>query len=82
MQLEDFVNNISSKEDFVAFLKLLLKDHSNNIEEWENNNLDSYLNGIYGFTTDIDGFLKLEINDLKPTWKLFAQILLAAKIYE
>lgn len=82
MQLEDFVNTINSKEDFVNFLKLFLNDYSNNISEWENNKLESYLNGIYGFTMDIEGFLGFETNNLKPTWKLFAQILLAARVYE
>ena len=82
MQLEDFVNNIKSKEDFLAFLRLLVINNDTNKYEWENKDLESFLNGMIGFVFDIEGFLKTDVQDLKPTWKLFAEILLAAKVYE
>jgi hypothetical protein len=77
--------SVGSREEFVSFLGLLNEDLKARPSKWQNNNLESYLSGMLGFTEDMND---LSVNGLTPTdinqasWKLFAQILLAASIYE
>lgn len=67
-------DKIENFSDFIAFLSLLNENISNKPDEWENTTVKSYLNGAYGFCTDS----KFEEN----SWKVFAEILLAARVYE
>jgi hypothetical protein len=78
------VNNVSSKEDFTKFLGALLADLQSDRSAWENNTLEEYLGGIESWTKDMDGYY---INMGKPTpenvnWRVFAEILTAATMYE
>ncbi|WP_417610353.1 hypothetical protein [Owenweeksia hongkongensis] len=73
-----FYETIKNKQDFEEFLSLLKKDFKDNPDTWENDRLELFLDGIYGYnfgTTD-------EEKDIKPTWSLFAEMLLAAKVFE
>jgi len=83
--LKNLADDILTKEDFQLFLKELLNDLHNNRDDWENSNLDDYLESLIGFCQDIEGYYKnfnkkIDIN--QPTWKVFAEMLLAARIYE
>ncbi len=63
---------------------MLIKDLDSNVEEWTNNDLKSYLEAVNNWTEDMEGYCK-NLNTELPTnipWKVFANILLAAKIYE
>jgi DNA modification methylase len=82
--LDDMVDNLHSREDFVDFLKYLLYDLENNRGEWENFSLENYLDAIARWTDSIDSVYKNNGWDLPQNinWKVFGQILLAAKIYE
>lgn len=78
------INNISSKEDFTKFLGSLLEDLQSNRSSWENNTLDEYLDGIKSWTEDMNGYY---VNTDKPipenvNWRVFAEILAAATMYE
>ncbi|GAB3798475.1 hypothetical protein GCM10028819_19620 [Spirosoma humi] len=44
------IDKITSKEDFTRFVGHLLKDLQANPSTWENNTLESYLNGIKSWT--------------------------------
>lgn len=74
MDINDKVENINSRADFISFLGMLIKDLNNNKSEWENDTLESFLEGLYGYNYDT------KIDD--PTWKNFAEMLLVASIYE
>lgn len=65
---------IKSQDDFNMFLKNLIKDFENNFEEWDNNDLLSFLKGLYGYSSD-------KIQD-KLEWNTFAEILLGSIVYE
>ncbi len=83
-ELNDKVETINNKEDFINFLELLIQDLKRNSNEWENRSLETYLGAIASWTEDMDGYYQ---NNSLPTpknidWKVFAQILIAAKIYE
>lgn len=76
MSNEEFIfslyEKIKTRSDFEFFLKELIKNLQQ--EDWDNNTLPLYLEGLYGYNFDSE-------ND-PPSWKLFAEILLAARVYE
>ena len=80
----DEVEKVQTREDFVRFVLVLMKDLANNHEEWENKDLLDYLTAIASWTEDMDGYFHNRGEPIPevPDWKLFAKILLAASIYE
>lgn len=78
------INEISTKEDFINFVELLVSDLKNNPEDWTNKTLSEYLKGISSWTEDMEGYY--QNNDIpipkNVNWKVFANILVAAKMYE
>ena len=78
------INEINSKEDFVNFVELLTSNLKSNPEEWTNNTLPEYLESISSWTEDMEGYY--QNNDMpipeNINWKVFANILIAAKMYE
>lgn len=40
------INKINNKQDFINFMELLILDIKNNEDEWVNNKLINYLEGI------------------------------------
>jgi hypothetical protein len=78
-------NRINSRDDFIELLLLLREDFRLNSQEWENASLDQFLDGLMGFARSMDGYYKnkgLSIDLEKPQWRVFADILLAARVYE
>jgi hypothetical protein len=78
------INEIKGKEDFINFVELLLSNLKNNPKEWTNKSLPQYLEGISSWTEDMEGYYQ---NNNLPVpenvnWKVFADILIAAKMYE
>ncbi|WP_293953335.1 MULTISPECIES: DUF7660 family protein [unclassified Sphingobacterium] len=78
------INEIKSKEDFVNFVELLVSNLKSNPEEWTNKSLPEYLESISSWTEDMEGYY--QNNDMpipeNINWKVFANILIAAKMYE
>ena len=72
---------IKDKNDFVKFLEHFLDDFKNNPDKWENIELGNYLEAMGAFLEDST---EKSINkiDFTPSWSLFAQIMLAASVYE
>ena len=78
------INNISTKEDFMSFLKALRDDRRTNGREWENPQIDSYLDGIVSWVEDMDGYYHNMGMDI-PTninWSFIATLFYVGKIYE
>lgn len=78
------INEINSKEDFVNFVELLVANLNSNPNEWVNKTLSEYLEGVASWTEDMEGYYQ---NNNIPVpeninWKVFANILMAAKMYE
>ena len=82
--LEELVETIQSREDFVRFTLSLIKDLKSNPEQWENINLEDYLEAIAAWATDMDSsYINRGESVPKITdWKVFAEILWAASAYE
>lgn len=76
---------IKSKADFDAFVQLLLRNYREYPDEWENNTLDLFLQGIAGFVGSMEGYysnIGVRVDFERPRWRMFAAILLAARVYE
>ena len=78
-------DKIHSKDDFIKFLGFFLEDYHENFEKWENSNLESFLQSMLSWTKDADGYYQnIEASEIidNPSWRLFADILLASTMYE
>ncbi len=84
VDIEDLPERINSRQDFQAFMRRLVEDFRKG-EEWENAELGEYLRAIEVYTGSIDGYYKnfgKSVDLEKPTWRVFADILLGARVYE
>jgi hypothetical protein len=74
MNINLLAKKIKNKRDFEFFLKELKNDFETNKSDWHNNRLDLFLEGLYGYNFDSE--------NEPASWKKFAEMLLAAKVYE
>lgn len=74
MDIYKQAEEINNQKDFVKFLNSLQKDLQENLSEWENDSLAKFLDALKGYCSDKD--------QKKTSWKTFAELLLAARVYE
>ncbi len=84
MTLANQCNSIRTREDFVAFVKALHRDLRDHSGSWENRDLESYLAALAAWVEDMDGYYLNHGMPIpqQPDWKVAADMLLAAKMYE
>ena len=85
MSIYDLLEKIKTKKDFELFLGQLRIDLEKNKDEWENVTLKDFLEAMHAYTIDLEGFYKnmgIPFDSDNPDWKVFAQILTGAKVYE
>ncbi|WP_308639595.1 DUF7660 family protein [Paenibacillus silvisoli] len=84
MQLHQQISEIRTKEDFLKFLSALRKDLVINKDQWENPTLEMYLEAMEAWIDTMEGYYSNTNQSIpeQPTWKVFADILYASKIYE
>lgn len=83
-------NNITPADvnDRVSFIKFVLglkKELETNGNSWENTDLGSFLEALASYAEDIQGYyenLDLSINADTASWRVFADMLKGATIYE
>lgn len=83
--IEDFAESVKTKADFEKFLRLLIDDFRRKGETWGNQDLQAFLEGLFGFTVDMTGYYQNthpKINLERPSWRVMADLLLAARVYE
>ena len=79
---------VTDRKSFEEFISLLLADFNKNKDDdeaWENNRLDLFLEAMSRYTADIDGYYKNMEPDQNadvPSWKVFADIMRGAVVYE
>jgi MFS-type transporter involved in bile tolerance (Atg22 family) len=81
----DGTQEIQSREDFSNYVQSLLQDFEKNGDTWENNSLSSFLAAIAVYTKGINGYYQsmgIEASAETATWRIFAQILKGASVYE
>lgn len=87
--MEDYpkfdTTKIETRDDFVRFVEWLHKDFQVNTAAWDNDNLRSFLSGVVGTSQDVGGHYRtvgIQIDPDVPSWRVFADILYGATIYE
>ncbi|MBJ7534910.1 hypothetical protein JDN40_12410 [Rhodomicrobium vannielii ATCC 17100] len=83
--LVDIARMVASRRDFLSFMDILIQNRKKYPGEWDNNDLDSYLYGLAGFTQGMEGYFKNigeNVDADQLTWRALALMLLAAKVYE
>ena len=83
-RLLTLANNISTKEELSDFVIVLAQDFVDNQSDWENQDLLAFLEAVSAWIKDMDGFYARQDREFPQNipWKVFADILLAAKNYE
>jgi hypothetical protein len=79
--MNELIKNATTKERFLAFLNEFIKHFHNNKDNWENPELDRFLEAMEAFLTSSTEKSLVKV-DFTPSWKLFASILYTASIYE
>ena len=79
------IEKLNSKDDFTRFLDLLYEDYKNSKPRWENVTLEDFLSALAQYSRDVGGYYKnfgIDVDPNKPSWRLFADILCGARVYE
>lgn len=84
MELYERIDEITSKEDLADFIEALRFDLLANPYNWENPNLERFLEAMVAWVRSMDNVYKNTGRKFpdQPNWKMMADILYAAKIYE
>ena len=82
--IEELADRIQDREDLAQFLRALHTTLKEKPDEWDNPDLDSFLEAAAAWVEDMEGYYKGkgEAVPNQPAWKTLARILLAARIYE
>ena len=84
MDLEKLINSIETNEDLANFIETLLVDLRVNAVAWENADLERFLEAMAAWVRSMENAYKNTGRKFpsQPSWKMIADILLAAKMYE
>lgn len=76
--------SIQSKEDLVEFISALRADLKTNPSSWENMDLESFLEAMQSWMEAMEWYYKNHgrLMPNPPTWQVFADVLMGARIYE
>lgn len=84
MNLAERAQAVRTRDDLAAFVVELKADLDTNPDAWENGNLHSFLEAMAAWIGDMQGYYQntgQSLSDLPP-WKVFADILMGARLYE
>ena len=76
---------IRTRQDFIIFLNELLADFQTNKNNWENQDLESFLEALSRYAEGRDGFYANTNQDVdadKASWKVIADMFMGARIIE
>lgn len=76
---------INSRQEFIVFLNQLRTDYRKNGKDWENQNLGDFIEALAAYAADIPGYyrnMSIPVNADTASWRVFADILRGATIYE
>ena len=83
MTISEKAYSVETREDFQVFLRVLAEDFRVHGEKWENAHLGRYLEALAAWAEDMDGYFRNRGETApSPSWRLFAQMLVAARVYE
>ena len=76
---------VNTRLEFARYVDYLIRDLDANPEEWENNDLKSFLEAISRYALSVHGYYKnfgIPIDADVARWRVFADILAGARVYE
>lgn len=75
---------MKTRENLAVFIRDLRADLARDPKQWENPDLDRYLGGLAAVVEDLEGrFMhRGESVPPEPSWRLIAELLDAAVVYE
>ncbi len=81
--IEDLAESVHTRADFVAFARELAR-RAAAPDDGENATLDRFLESLAAWADDLAGYFanRSEPPPAQPSWRLLAQMLLAARAYE
>lgn len=84
MTLAEQAQAVQTREELVAFILALAANLRDNPDGWENVKLASYLGAMAAWIQDMEGYYKNNGMDIskQSIWKVTADMLMAARIYE
>ena len=84
MNLLEKHSQIQTKEDLAEFIGLLKEDFQNNPSTWENTDLYSFLDAMHSWVEAMQWYYENHGREMPdpPTWQVFGDILMGARIYE
>lgn len=84
MDLQSKVKAVETRDDFIEFIGALRLDLTTCPDDWQNPNLDGFLEALAAWVQDMDGYYQNNglLVPLLPSWKSVAEMMLAAKHYE
>jgi hypothetical protein len=82
--LEQAMGQVNDRLDLAAFILRLRADLLSDPDVWENPTLERFLEALSAWTQDMDGYFENrgEVTPSEPSWRLVADMLLAARMYE
>lgn len=83
-RLSERARAVRTREDLVAFIDALAADYRADRLAWTNTDLASFLAAMSAWSEDMEGFYENGGEHLAslPPWRVLADILMAARIYE
>ena len=82
--LFDLAAAVNSRQDHISFVGEMITNLKEHSDEWGNDNLASFLQGLQSFSKDMQGYYHNvgEPVDVETiSWRMAAQMLLAASVY-
>ncbi|PZR23722.1 MAG: hypothetical protein DI535_23500 [Citrobacter freundii] len=78
-------SGINDRQSFIQFLHELRNNFLQDGERWENKTLDQFLEALAAYAEDIQGYydnMMPSVNADVPSWRVFADMLMGASMYE
>lgn len=84
MTLDERARSVQTRADLVAFVAALQADLASNPKDWTNADLAAFLEAMAAWLQDSDGYYRNTEQNLSelPPWKILADALMGARIYE
>ena len=84
LKLASRARTVQTREDFIDFLTQLRIDYETDAHSWANTDIPSLLNAAAAWSHDSDRYYEnmREYTAALSPWRLFADILMAARVYE
>ena len=84
MDISNILSSVNSKEEFMNFLNELRYDNEQRGAEWENKDINAFLEGVCSWVGDMEGYFRNMNMEIPGNidWKFIATLFYVGKIYD